>query len=274
MRSISRARRALILGAAALAVPTLLLAQAGPALAAKPAPDTIIDSGPASITNATSATFSFHSTGNSATFTCKLDTAAFTACVSPRPYSGLTAGSHTFQVVSTSGGVTDPSPATYTWTIDLTPPGAPVLTASPTSPTSVSVSWTASTDNVALAGYDVLRGGTLLASVGTSTLSYTDSTVDGGQTYSYAVRARDTAGNSTTSAPVSVTTPLPPSYDPGLTRAPYLTDLVGTNVIVNFATARNATTASVQWGPVVNGACAPSTPVAATRITVAVGAVY
>ncbi len=39
------------------------------------------------------------------------------------------------------------------------------------------------------------------------------------------------------------------TYDPHLTRAPYLTDLVGLHVIVNFATDQSGTAASVQYGP-------------------------
>src|SRR5205823_8403946 len=60
--------------------------------AAKPptAPDTIIDSGPAAVTNSTTATFTFHSTVSSPTFTCKLDSGTATACTSPKSYSGLT----------------------------------------------------------------------------------------------------------------------------------------------------------------------------------------
>ncbi len=57
------------------------------------------------------------------TFNCSLDAAAFAACTSPQTYSGLTNGSHTFQVraVDAAGNV-DPTPATYTWarTAELT----------------------------------------------------------------------------------------------------------------------------------------------------------
>ena len=50
--------------------------------------------------------------------------ATFGACTSPQPYSGLAAGSHTFQVRATDGaGNVDPSPASFTWTVDLTHPG-------------------------------------------------------------------------------------------------------------------------------------------------------
>ncbi|GEM_PF-1177654 len=58
-----------------------------------------------------------------------------------------------------------------------------------------------------------------------------------------------------------------------LLRYPYLTDLVGTSVTVDWATDRSATTGSVQWGAVSGGACTVSDTVAATRQPLAVGAV-
>jgi M6 family metalloprotease-like protein len=86
-------------------------------------PDTIISGGPLVLTNLTSAAFTFSSTEAGSTFACKLDGAAFTACASPRTYTGLAAGSHTFQVQATdASGNTDPTPASYNWTIDLSAP--------------------------------------------------------------------------------------------------------------------------------------------------------
>ncbi|MFI7609136.1 discoidin domain-containing protein [Micromonospora sp. NPDC049366] len=58
----------------------------------------------------------------------------------------------------------------------------------------VRLTWTASTDNVGVAGYDVYANGALRGSVSGSTLTYTDSQPDTA-TVSYYVRARDAAGN-------------------------------------------------------------------------------
>jgi Big-like domain-containing protein len=90
--------------------------------AAGTTPDTTITSGPSATVNATSASFSFTSSIAGSTFTCALDGGTATACTSPAAYSGLAAGAHTFSVAATANGITDPTPATRAWTIDLTAP--------------------------------------------------------------------------------------------------------------------------------------------------------
>src|SRR6185436_9022855 len=84
-------------------------------------PDTTITAGPSGTVTTTSASFSFTSTIGGSTFTCSLDGSAFSACTSPKSYTNLTNGSHTFQVVATAQGNIDPTPASRTWTIDLAP---------------------------------------------------------------------------------------------------------------------------------------------------------
>ena len=89
---------------------------------------------------------------------------------------------------------------------DTTPPSTPTgVTVSSTTSTSVSLSWTASSDNVAVTGYDIYRGSTL---AGTSTTtSFTDTGLAASTQYSYTVKAYDAAGNlSAASAPVTGTT--------------------------------------------------------------------
>ncbi|MFY1597561.1 discoidin domain-containing protein [Micromonospora sp. WMMD737] len=58
----------------------------------------------------------------------------------------------------------------------------------------IRLTWSASTDNVGVTGYDVYANGGLRGSVNGSTLTYTDSQPDSA-TVSYQVRARDAAGN-------------------------------------------------------------------------------
>jgi hypothetical protein len=88
-------------------------------------PDTTLLSGPVGSTAESTATFTFESpdAGSAATFECSLDGSPFTACVSPTTYTNLPMAVHTFAVrVRDAGGNLDPTPATRTWTIDLTPP--------------------------------------------------------------------------------------------------------------------------------------------------------
>jgi GH18 family chitinase len=89
---------------------------------------------------------------------------------------------------------------------DTTPPSAPTnLHATGTTSSSVSLAWTASTDNVAVTGYDVFRGSTKVATA--TTTSFTDSGLAASTTYTYTVKARDAAGNvSATSNQISATT--------------------------------------------------------------------
>jgi hypothetical protein len=106
------------------------------------APNTTISSGPSGSTTATSATFAFTSTESGSNFECKLDSGAFAACTSPKSYSSLAAGAHTFSVRATdAAGNTDQSPAAATWTVTAQQPpddnSAPdtTITSGPSGPT-------------------------------------------------------------------------------------------------------------------------------------------
>jgi hypothetical protein len=83
------------------------------------APDTAITAKPAASTGETTATFSFTSPDDAhATFECSLDGAAFSACVSPKSYTNLAFGPHTFEVrAKDTDGNLDASPASYSWVI-------------------------------------------------------------------------------------------------------------------------------------------------------------
>ncbi|HET6771355.1 MAG TPA: right-handed parallel beta-helix repeat-containing protein, partial [Actinomycetota bacterium] len=78
---------------------------------------------------------------------------------------------------------------------DSTAPAAPTnLTAVSPGANSVDLTWTSSTDNVGVTGYDIYRNGSLLTTTGPAP-TFTDSTVAANTTYQYSVRARDAAGN-------------------------------------------------------------------------------
>ena len=86
-------------------------------------PDTTITSSPASSTTSTSASFGFSSTVSGSSFKCSLDGATAATCSSPQSYSSLATGTHTFTVAATdSSGNTDPTPASYSWTITSSSP--------------------------------------------------------------------------------------------------------------------------------------------------------
>ena len=84
-------------------------------------PETVITSNPANPSNSEDASFSF--TCNDLTvcvFQCQLDGGGFSSCASPKTYSGLSIGEHTFMVFAIDQlGHIDSTPATYSWTIDL-----------------------------------------------------------------------------------------------------------------------------------------------------------
>jgi hypothetical protein len=91
---------------------------------------------------------------------------------------------------------------------DTQPPSAPTSLTSPSkTSSSVSLSWTASTDNVSVTGYEIFIGSSTTAA---STSTGTTSTVTGlsaSTTYSFTVKAKDAANNlSAASNALSVTT--------------------------------------------------------------------
>ncbi|MER6345848.1 glycoside hydrolase family 6 protein [Streptomyces sp. NPDC001595] len=96
----------------------------------------------------------------------------------------------------------DPDPT------DTTAPTVPnALTSTAKTATSVTLSWTAATDNVGVTGYDVYRNGTKVNASPVTATAYTDSGLTASTAYSYTVRARDAAGNvSAASTALSVTT--------------------------------------------------------------------
>jgi chitodextrinase len=92
---------------------------------------------------------------------------------------------------------------------DTAAPSVPTgLMATATASNSVTLSWTASVDNVGVARYTISRNGTVLTTVAAGTTSLVDPSTHPSTAYAYTVTATDAAGN--TSAPsggASLTTP-------------------------------------------------------------------
>jgi uncharacterized protein YkwD/single-stranded DNA-binding protein len=152
----------------------------------------------------------------------------------------------TYRLTATNSAGSASAPATVTVTaapaVDAQPPTVPVLnSAIAKSQTQIDLAWSASTDNIGVAGYQIVRNGSPVGTVGGSSLAYTDSTAAASTTYAYAIRAFDAAGNySAASNSVQVTTPAPPvsSTCPGPAQDAFTgcyynnTDLSGTPALV------------------------------------------
>lgn len=111
------------------------------------------------------------------------------------------------------GGTVVPDPS------DTEAPTVPkALASSNVTDKSATLTWTASTDNKAVAGYKVYRNGTEVGSVSGTT--FTDSGLTAKTAYTYTVKAYDAAGNfSAASSALTVTTldaatpPATPAWD-------------------------------------------------------------
>eukprot|EP01090_Pellita_catalonica_P007303 TRINITY_DN178_c0_g2_i1.p1 TRINITY_DN178_c0_g2~~TRINITY_DN178_c0_g2_i1.p1 ORF type:complete len:899 (+),score=171.25 TRINITY_DN178_c0_g2_i1:5299-7995(+) len=91
-------------------------------------------------------------------------------------------------------------------TADTTAPTVPTnLAASSVTQTSLTLNWSASTDNVGVTGYDVYQGTTNIGSVTATTMNVTG--LSAATAYTFSVRAKDAAGNaSASSSAINVTT--------------------------------------------------------------------
>ena len=118
-----------------------------------------------------------------------------------------------------------------TFIIDTAAPSIPTgLTATAISSSQINLSWTASTDNVAVTGYQVLRGGIVIATVATT--SYSDTGLTAGTNYVYTVKAVDAAGNvSAASGSANATTLTSDTTAPivAITTTPTSTTVSGTS---------------------------------------------
>ena len=131
---------------------------------------------------------------------------------------------------------------TYSAPPDTTPPSTPIgLAATAVSSGQINLSWTASTDNVGVAGYKIYRGGSLIANQ--ATISYSDTGLSPSTQYCYTVSAYDAANNESaqSGAQCATTTAPPPSVRSfviggtvtGLTGSVVLRDNGGDNLTVS-----------------------------------------
>lgn len=129
------------------------------------APDTSITSASIGTTTSTSASFTFTGSDNvtapgSLTFQCKLDSGSYSSCTSPKSYTSLSVGSHTFSVRATDAASnTDATSAFETWTI--TTSSAPTQIAAwnlnEGTGTTTADAWASHTGTLGVSGYPASR---------------------------------------------------------------------------------------------------------------------
>jgi hypothetical protein len=200
-----------LLGVIAVALSIHAATSAGAPSVATPT----ITSKPASRTSQTSATFAF-SGGSAVTYQCTVDGAAFSSCTSPKSYSGLAVGSHTFQVRARRASGEVSAAASYSWVIDRTPPPAPTITSTPASLTDEAYARFAFTDSESGVTFLCRRDGRAFSSC-ESPEWYFDLS-DGAHTFQ--VQARDAAGNVSGSTSYTWTIDTRPPPTPTLTGHP------------------------------------------------------
>jgi hypothetical protein len=150
--------------------------------------------------------------------------------------TGLTNGSSYTTYVKckdAAGNISDDSSTSYSVNAGTTPPPPPPAVSDTTAPsvptnlsataissTQINLTWTASTDNVGVTGYQVFRGGALVASPTSN--SYSDTGLTPSTAYSYTVKARDAAGNLSAASTVAspATQPVMTSYSIFTTQTP------------------------------------------------------
>ncbi|MDM7853330.1 glycoside hydrolase family 6 protein [Cellulomonas alba] len=180
------------------------------------------------------------STTTSATVTGLSAATAYSFTVKARDAAGnVSSASSSVSATTLSGGTTD-----------TTAPSVPSgLTAGTTTSSSVPLSWSASTDNSGgsgVAGYDVLQGTTVIAT--TTSTSYTVTGLSGSTTYSFAVRAKDVAGNvSASSSAVSATTKSGSTNGGASCKVTYQVSSWNNGLSANISIVNTGTTAISGW---------------------------
>lgn len=157
------------------------------------APNTAIDDKPPLRSNSSSAEFTYEAP-TATSYECKLDAAVFSACPpgGPKEYTGLADGSHTFQVRGVNASGPDPTPASYTWTVDTTPPVA-TIDAHPADPSpGATAQFAYHAQNEPGSSFKCSLDGVLPSICPTSGMTY-HSLTDGEHTFT--VEATDGAGN-------------------------------------------------------------------------------
>lgn len=195
-------------------------------------PSVTITSKPASSSSNAAPSFAFTSTMANPTFDCSLElasaTAAFSSCTSPKTYSGKAAGTYKFTVKATDASGSWVS-STYQFAITAassdaqapTTPGTPTAAIAPAgasiggdadTPKSgipLRISWTGSTDNTGVAGYQLwysTNGAAYVNAGNTSGTAVTMNVAPGSTNLRFQIKAYDAAGNTSAASTASTAT--------------------------------------------------------------------
>jgi hypothetical protein len=188
-------------------------------------PTTSITSTTPAFSNNSTQTFTFSATDASAiaSYQCQIDGGGFSPCTSPKSYSSLTQGAHTFSVTATDIVGLTSSVASVSWSIDLTSPVAAITATPAANTTQLSAQFSFSgTDSggSSLAGFVCKMDSGAFAPC-TSPIPYALTEGD----HTFQVKAYDNAGNYSsietfswsidTTAPVIALTSVPTSAQKG-----------------------------------------------------------
>ncbi|SMG41898.1 Por secretion system C-terminal sorting domain-containing protein [Marivirga sericea] len=111
------------------------------------------------------------------------------------PLDANTTYYYRMRAVNNSGGSDYTGEVSASTLVDSDAPSAPVLNLIGSTTNSVSIEWTASTDNIGVVSYDIFRNNALVASLSSEQFQYTNTGLAINQTYSYVVKAKDATGN-------------------------------------------------------------------------------
>lgn len=177
----------------------------------------------------TSSTVTGLTAGTSYAFTVRARDAAGNASLPSAPVTA-----------STQPAGPDPGPGPSPGTDSQAPTAPTGLAATAWTATSITLGWTASTDDVGVAGYDIYRADQLVTSVPATSTSYTVTGLTASTTYTFSVKARDAAGN--VSAPTTISAATQAEVVGPDTQAP-------TTPGALTVAAKTTTTVVLSWSP-------------------------
>ena len=128
-----------------------------------------------------------------------------------------------------------------TCVIDSSPPTSVVLSAASITPDSLTLLWTAATDNIGVVAYDVFMDDTFISSTGSNVFTYDITELSSSTTYNFYVKAKDEAGNSSISNLLTVDTL------PVILKLPAAKSVIFENRNSNWSNCRDAIAAQTYY---------------------------